>query len=98
MIDELGSVLLQESIALPAPRRALVTILEEEPTASDTPLLSQGRYPLRGTPLRYQNPLEPVAEQEWEVFQVPAAPRNPVRMRVQKINSAPFVFVADIAE
>lgn len=65
VIDEQGSVLLQEPIALPAPRRALVTILEEEP--GDTPL-PQDRYPLRGTPILYQDPLEPVAEQEWEAL------------------------------
>ncbi len=58
VIDEQGSVLLQEPIALPAPRRALVTILEEGPT--DAPL-PQDRYPLRGTPFQYQNPMEPVA-------------------------------------
>ncbi len=65
VIDEQGSVLLQEPIALPAPRRALVTILEEEP--ADTPL-PQDRYPLRGTSIRYQDPMEPVAEQDWEAL------------------------------
>lgn len=66
MIDEQGNVLLQEPVRLPAPRRALVTILEEEP--GDTRLLPQDRHPLRGTPLRYQNLMEPVAEQEWVMF------------------------------
>ena len=41
MIDEQGSVLLQEAVALSAPRRALVTILEEEPYPSETALLSE---------------------------------------------------------
>ena len=63
VIDEQGSVLLQESIALPAPRRALVTILEEEPSGTPLP---QDRYPLRGTSIQYQDPMEPVAEQDWE--------------------------------
>lgn len=29
---------------------------------------SQDRYPLRGTPVQYQEPTEPVAEQEWEAL------------------------------
>lgn len=29
---------------------------------------SPRRYPLRGTPLQYQEPAEPVAEQDWEVL------------------------------
>lgn len=41
MIDEHGSVLLQEAIALSAPRRALVMILEEEPYSNGTALLSE---------------------------------------------------------
>jgi hypothetical protein len=40
-IDEQGVVLLQESIALSGPHRALVTILEEEPHANATALLSE---------------------------------------------------------
>jgi hypothetical protein len=28
--------------------------------------LSRDRYPLRGTPIRYENPTEPVAESDWE--------------------------------
>jgi hypothetical protein len=27
------------------------------------------RYPLRGTSIQYQEPLEPVAEQDWEILQ-----------------------------
>ena len=41
MIDEQGSVLLQEAVALSAPRRALVTILEEEAYPNETALLSE---------------------------------------------------------
>ena len=40
-IDEQGIVLLQEAIALSGPHRALVTILEEEPHANATALLSE---------------------------------------------------------
>ena len=25
-------------------------------------------YPLRGTPVRYQDPMEPVAEQDWDLL------------------------------
>ncbi len=41
VIDEHGSVLLQEAVALSTPRRALVTILEEEPYPNETALLSE---------------------------------------------------------
>lgn len=41
VIDEHGSVLLQETVVLSAPRRALVTILEEEPYSHETALLSE---------------------------------------------------------
>jgi hypothetical protein len=42
VIDEHGQVRLQESITLPSARRALVTILEEDPlTISETALLSE---------------------------------------------------------
>lgn len=41
VIDERGTVLLQESIVLSAPRRALVTILEEEPNNHEAALLSE---------------------------------------------------------
>jgi hypothetical protein len=37
-----GQVRLLEPLSLPSPRRALVTILEEPPSASDTALLSEG--------------------------------------------------------
>ena len=43
IIDEQGNVRLLESISLPIARRALVTILESEPTANiaETALLSE---------------------------------------------------------
>ncbi len=42
-IDERGTVYLLEGVELPAPRRALVTILEEEPASPthDAALLSE---------------------------------------------------------
>lgn len=30
---------------------------------------SENRYPLRGTPIQYDAPTEPVAEEEWNVLQ-----------------------------
>lgn len=43
VIDEHGTVSLRESVRLPAARRALVTILDDEPLApsSETALLSE---------------------------------------------------------
>ena len=41
IIDEQGTVLLQEAVALTGPRRVLVTILEEEPYSNGTALLSE---------------------------------------------------------
>jgi hypothetical protein len=43
VIDEHGSVRLLQEVELPAPRRALLTILEEEPVseANETALLSE---------------------------------------------------------
>jgi hypothetical protein len=43
VIDEDGRVRLRETVSLPAARRALVTILEEEPSAdmSETALLAE---------------------------------------------------------
>jgi len=40
-IDEGGRVKLLEEVHLPAARRALVTILDEEPTAEEVSLLSE---------------------------------------------------------
>ena len=39
-----------------------VIILAQPPTP-----LSQNPYPLRGTPIQYADPTEPVAEGDWEV-------------------------------
>ena len=41
VIDTEGTVQLLEKVHLPSARRALVTILEEEPVASETALLSE---------------------------------------------------------
>ena len=40
-IDEAGRVKLLEEVHLPAARRALVTILDEEPTAEEAAILSE---------------------------------------------------------
>ena len=29
---------------------------------------AESRYPLRGTPIRYEDPTEPVAESDWDVL------------------------------
>lgn len=41
IIETTGEVRLVEAVQLPSPRRALVTILEEAPTAHDVALLSE---------------------------------------------------------
>lgn len=41
IIEPNGEVRLSESVRLPSPRRALVTILEEAPAIQDTALLSE---------------------------------------------------------
>ena len=41
IIDEHGNLRLLEPVHLPAPRRALVTILEEQPELPETALLSE---------------------------------------------------------
>jgi hypothetical protein len=40
-----------------------VTVLPQADRASES------RYHLRGTPVRYQNPMEPIAEYEWDAVQ-----------------------------
>lgn len=44
------------------PGVSLEVIIREHPAASENTL----RYPLRGTPYRYDTPFEPVAAEEWE--------------------------------
>jgi hypothetical protein len=41
-----------------------------EVTIVERPALAQGenRYPLRGKPLRYDHPTEPVAEEDWQAL------------------------------
>ena len=41
IIDEHGRVRLLENVRIPGPRRALVTILEEEPLINETALMSE---------------------------------------------------------
>jgi len=40
-----------------------VILLRREPERSQNP------YPLRGLPIRYDDPMEPVAEDDWDVLQ-----------------------------
>ena len=65
MIDERGNVRLMESIHLPALRRALVIILEEEPalSVSETALLSElARLESKRFEQEYDKPIAPVEE------------------------------------
>ena len=48
-------------IKLP-PRPALVRPPTSKPESTT-------RYPLRGTPVHYENPTDPVAESEWEALE-----------------------------
>ncbi len=63
VIDENGNVHLLESVKLPESRRAFVTILEEEPTASvsETALLSE--------PALAQDWLRPEEDEAWAHLQ-----------------------------
>lgn len=39
------------------------------PTGHATPGVARlGQYPLRGTPIRYSEPTEPVADEDWEAL------------------------------
>lgn len=40
-----------------------VILLRREPTQA-----AKNPYPLRGLPIRYENPTEPVAEDDWEAL------------------------------
>ena len=51
---------------------ALLIKLPPRPASLQAPVRnaqSATRYPLRGTPVYYQDPTEPVAESEWETLQ-----------------------------
>ncbi len=43
------------------------TLSSTIPSADHSPV-PQSRYPLRGAPLSYPNPTDPVAEQDWEAL------------------------------
>jgi hypothetical protein len=59
-LDKDGTLVLQH-LPFHAGDRVQVTV---SPSAS--PTTSEGRYPLRGTVLRFDHPFEPAAENEWE--------------------------------
>ena len=47
-----------------------VIVLTNPPVSSvESRSLSEDRYPLRGTSIKYIDPFEPVAEEDWEVLQ-----------------------------
>jgi hypothetical protein len=48
---------------------AVEVIVQPTPSpVNSSPGPSQNRYPLRGTPIHYPNPTDPVAEQDWEAL------------------------------
>ncbi len=55
-----GSVVL-EQLPFTAGERVEIVIVPVEPPAG-----SSERYPLRGTPYRFDDPTEPVASDDWE--------------------------------
>jgi hypothetical protein len=58
-VEEDGTLILKE-LPFPAGAQVDVTIVE------DRKPLNTGPYPLRGTPVTYSDPYEPVAVDEWE--------------------------------
>ncbi len=54
-----------QSLPFQAGEMVEVIILPKAPTSS----IPRDRYPLRGTPVTYINPTEPVAQTDWEVMQ-----------------------------
>ena len=50
-----------EKLPFPAGQPVEIIVLP-----SDEPASTDGKYPLRGTPIQYANPTEPVAESQWE--------------------------------
>ena len=60
VIQEDGSLTLQH-LPFRAGERVEVIVLEQASKGQDS-----ARYPLRGTPVKYIDPTEPVAEDDWE--------------------------------
>jgi hypothetical protein len=58
-----GGSLLLEDLPFQAGDAVEIIILER-PRKSET----SNRYPLRGTPIEYVEPTEPVAEEDWDVL------------------------------
>lgn len=59
-VAENGSLTI-ESLPFPAGKRVEVVVF---PARHELP--GEARYPLRGTPIQFENPVEPVAESDWE--------------------------------
>jgi hypothetical protein len=62
IVSEDGSVTI-EKLPFPAGKPVEVVVF---PTAD--PSRQGDRYPLRGTPIQFDDPTEPVAESDWEVL------------------------------
>ena len=62
-VNQDGSLTLPD-LPFQAGEEVEVIVLAEARTARD-----ERRYPLRGTPLHYVDPFEPVAQDDWEALQ-----------------------------
>jgi hypothetical protein len=65
-------IILDEPVELPVDQPLELEVHLPPPEAVVTPHLmppvGQERYPLHGTPLRYDRPTDPVAEEDWEAM------------------------------
>lgn len=52
--------------ALPFPAGVKVEVIVRAPEEAAEDRTPASRYPLRGTPIRYDDPFESVAEDDWE--------------------------------
>jgi hypothetical protein len=60
VLTEDGTLLLKELPFRAGDRIEVIVLGEPRPVAEDA------SYPLRGTPLRYDDPTDPVAAEDWE--------------------------------
>ena len=63
IVSENGSVTI-EKLPFPAGKSVEVVVFPATTKPSQG-----GRYPLRGTPIQFDDPTEPVAESDWETLQ-----------------------------
>ena len=61
-VSERGAIQL-ENLPFRAGTNLEVILLERQPEQA-----SENRYPLRGTVLKYEDPFEPVGEEDWEAL------------------------------